>query len=118
MQEKGCGSVLHIILLHSFDNFVSRRSDNINYSDTLKSEGKTNASLIVVKSVATCTLAVKSITSQPYWNIVLLKVVEDINIVYTYILLDIESDRSFCERRLTDAFKLQQDKRFRLGVGT
>ena len=118
-KKKGCGSVLHNTLLHPSDNFVSRPTKNIiNDSETLDSEGKTNAGSIEIKSVTTSTLAVKSITSHAYLDIVPVKVVKDSNVVYTYALLDTGSDRSFCEQRLADALKLRQDKQFRLSIQT
>ena len=83
-------------------SFLYRPTKNIiNDSETLESEGKTNTGSTAVKSVTTSTLAVKSITSHVYLDIVPVKV------VYTYALLDTGSDRSFCEQRLADAFKLK-----------
>ena len=106
-------------MLHPFGNFVSRPTKNIiNDSETLESEGKTNASSTAVKSVTTSTLAFKSITSHAYLDIVPAKVVKDSNVVYTYSLLDTGSDRSFCERHLADALKLKQDKHFRFSIQT
>ena len=76
-------------MLHPFDNFVSRLTNNKNELETLESKGKTNASSTPVKSLPTCTLAVKSITSHAYLDIVPVKV------VYTDALLNTGSDRSF-----------------------